>query len=65
MLQAVIDLKGTDCCPPLVSSSSHSLGAEYMFSRKNTPNTDRRDEIVLAVIALLIPLATLPAMLGL
>jgi hypothetical protein len=36
-----------------------------MFSHKNTPNTDRRDEILLAVIALLIPLATLPAMLGL
>jgi len=36
-----------------------------MSSRKNTPNTDRRDEIVLAIIALLIPLATLPAMLGL
>jgi hypothetical protein len=28
-------------------------------------NTDRRDEIMLAIIALLIPLATLPAMLGL
>jgi len=36
-----------------------------MFSRKNTPNTDRRDEILLAVIALLVPLVTLPAMLGL
>jgi|GEM_PF-2439370 len=36
-----------------------------MFSRNNTPSIDRRDEIVLAVIALLIPLATLPAMLGL
>ena len=35
-----------------------------MFRRKNTPNLDRRDEIMLAVIALLIPLATLPAMLG-
>ncbi len=28
-------------------------------------NFDRRDEIILAIIALLIPLATLPAMLGL
>ncbi len=36
-----------------------------MFRRNNTPSTDRRDEVVLAVIALLIPLATLPAMLGL
>ncbi len=36
-----------------------------MFSHKNTPSIDRRDEIVLAVIALLIPLATLPVMLGL
>lgn len=27
--------------------------------------TDRRDEIMLVIIALLIPLATLPAMLGL
>jgi len=36
-----------------------------MFSRKNTPNIDRRDEIVLAIIALLVPLVTLPAMLGL
>ena len=36
-----------------------------MFRRKNTPNLDRRDEIMIAVIALLIPLATLPAMLGL
>ena len=36
-----------------------------MRRRKNTPNLDRRDEIMLAVIALLIPLATLPAMLGL
>jgi hypothetical protein len=35
-----------------------------MLSRKNTPNTDRRDEILLVVLALLIPLATLPAMLG-
>ncbi len=47
---------------------SHQLllyGAEHMFSRKHTPSTDRRDEIMLAIIALLIPLATLPAMLGL
>jgi len=36
-----------------------------MFSRKNTPNIDRRDEIVLAIVALLIPLVTLPAILGL
>ena len=36
-----------------------------MLSRNNTPSIDRRDEIVLALIALLIPLATLPAMLGL
>ncbi len=36
-----------------------------MFSHKNTLSIDRRDEIVLAVIALLIPLATLPALLGL
>jgi len=36
-----------------------------MFSRNNTPNIDRRDEIVLAIIALLVPLVTLPAMLGL
>ena len=36
-----------------------------MFDRKTTSNIDRRDEIVLIIIALLIPLATLPAMLGL
>jgi hypothetical protein len=36
-----------------------------MFGHKNTPSIDRRDEIVLAVIALLVPLATLPALLGL
>ena len=35
-----------------------------MYRRKNTPNLDRRDEIVLAIIVLLIPLASLPAMLG-
>ena len=32
---------------------------------RNTRNFDRRDEIILAIIALVIPLATLPAMLGL
>jgi len=36
-----------------------------MFRQENSPSTDRRDEIVIAIIALLIPLATLPAMLGL
>jgi hypothetical protein len=36
-----------------------------MLSRKNTPNTDRRDEILLAVFAVLIPLATFPAIVGL
>ena len=36
-----------------------------MFGRKTTSNIDRRDEIVLAIIALLIPLTTLPTMLGL
>ena len=36
-----------------------------MYRRKNTPNLDRRDEIVITVIVLLIPLVTLPAMLGL
>ena len=36
-----------------------------MLDPKNRPSIDRRDEIVLAVIALLIPLATLPAMFGL
>jgi hypothetical protein len=30
-----------------------------------TGNFDRRDEIILAIIALVIPLATLPAMIGL
>jgi len=32
---------------------------------RNTGNFDRRDEVILAIIALVIPLATLPAMLGL
>lgn len=32
---------------------------------RNTRNFDRRDEIIVAIIALVIPLATLPAMLGL
>ena len=36
-----------------------------MLDRNNRQSIDRRDEIVLAIIALLIPLATLPAMLGL
>ncbi len=36
-----------------------------MFERTNPPSIDRRDEIVLALTALLTPLATLPAMLGL
>ncbi len=36
-----------------------------MFEPSNKPSIDRRDEIVLAIVALLIPLATLPAMLGL
>jgi len=36
-----------------------------MLNLNSKARTDRRDEIVLAVIAVLIPLATLPAMLGL
>jgi hypothetical protein len=36
-----------------------------MLDRKLPKGIDRRDEIVLAIVALLIPLATLPAMLGL
>jgi len=36
-----------------------------MLDRNNRQSIDRRDEIVLAIIALLIPLATIPAMLGL
>ena len=36
-----------------------------MFGHTNSSSIDRRDEIVLVIIALLIPLATLPAMLGL
>lgn len=36
-----------------------------MLNPSTQPSIDRRDEIVLAIIALLIPLATLPAMLGL
>ena len=36
-----------------------------MFDRKTRSNFDRRDEIVLELVALLIPLATLPALLGL
>jgi len=36
-----------------------------MFKRKDTNGIDRRDEIVLALVALLIPLATLPSMVGL
>jgi len=43
---------------------NYSHGAEHMLDRKTTSNIDRRDEIVLIIIALLIPLATLPAMLG-
>jgi hypothetical protein len=40
-------------------------GADNMWNRNRPPSIDRRDEIVLAIIAVLIPLATLPAMLGL
>jgi hypothetical protein len=40
-------------------------GVKMMFPGRNPPTTDRRDEIVLAIIALFIPLVTLPAMLGL
>ena len=36
-----------------------------MSNQKTPPSIDRRDEIMLAIIALLIPLSTLPAMLGL
>ncbi len=36
-----------------------------MWKRRETKGFDRRDEILVAVIALMIPLATLPAMLGL
>ncbi len=35
-----------------------------MLNRKNQANFDRRDEVLLTIIALLIPLATIPAMLG-
>jgi hypothetical protein len=35
-----------------------------MLNRNRPPSIDRRDEIMLVIIALLIPLATLPAMLG-
>jgi hypothetical protein len=40
-------------------------GVDNMWNRNRPPSIDRRDEIVLAIIAVLIPLATLPAMLGL
>ncbi len=40
-------------------------GAKYMLYHWNSPNIDRRDEIVLAIVALLIPLTTFPAMIGL
>jgi hypothetical protein len=36
-----------------------------MLTRHNKPSIDRRDEFVLAIVALLIPLATLTAMFGL
>lgn len=35
-----------------------------MLSIFNNSSIDRREEIVLAIIAVLVPLATLPAMLG-
>jgi hypothetical protein len=40
-------------------------GAKFMSNPNTPPSIDRRDEIMLAVIALLIPLSTLPAMMGL
>ncbi len=36
-----------------------------MLKRREASRFDRRDEILLGIIALLIPLATLPALLGL
>ena len=36
-----------------------------MLNLNTKSSTDRRDEVVIAIIALLIPLATLPAMIGL
>lgn len=35
-----------------------------MLNLNTKSRTDRRDEIVLAIVAVLIPLVTLPAMLG-
>lgn len=36
-----------------------------MWKRNGNSGIDRRDEIVLALVALMIPLATLPSMVGL
>ena len=36
-----------------------------MLRRKDTTRVDRRDEIVLGIVAFLIPLTTLPALFGL
>ncbi len=35
-----------------------------MFKLNRTTLLDRRDEMIMAVIAIMIPLATLPAMIG-
>jgi hypothetical protein len=35
-----------------------------MFTKSTPSSIDRRDEIVLVIIALLVPLVTLPALLG-
>jgi hypothetical protein len=35
-----------------------------MLNKPSPPSIDRRDEIVLSIVAILIPLATFPAMLG-
>ncbi len=35
-----------------------------MYNRKHNTEFDRRDEVVLTVVAVLVPLLTLPALLG-
>jgi len=69
MLQAVTALKGfrPASCPILKPSGNHDQIARSMkmLVHEFQGRTDLRDEAVLAVIALLIPLATLPAMIGL
>lgn len=49
----------------IITENERMSGTKFMSNQKTPPSIDRRDEIMLAVIALLIPLSTLPAMLGL